>query len=272
MLTRPGSSPVPMRMERMDESTRDALRFRKILCKIALLFVVLSVSSIILGDFVASGHAGHEGMSKHMEHSNTTDEATLLAWKRESEFNHHLAGLFVLIGGVVLLAQTELRQRWSAAHFVWPATLLLSGLFLLVWSDTELWPFGSQSWGATLRTNSEVLQHKTFAVILLILGFIELQKARGRLKAAWASWTFPLLAIGGSALLLFHMHAGEMYGNPDEVMARIQFEHVSYAIAGLGIGLTKGLSETRSFWQPLFQRLWPALLMVLGALLMTYVE
>lgn len=243
---------------------------RNTLHKMVLLFVTLSACSIICGDTIASGHEGHQGMS--MDQPSTVDKATLLAWKRESEFNHHLAGLFVLIGGLFLLAETELRQRWSAARFVWPATLLLSGLFLLVWSDTELWPFGPQSWGAALVANPEVRQHKTFAVILLILGFIELQKTRDRLKAAWTSWAFPVLAIGGSVFLLFHMHSGEMYGNPDEVMARIQAEHRSYAIAGVGIGLSKGLSEARSYWQPLFQRLWPALMMILGALLMTYVE
>lgn len=271
MLTRPGSS-IPLCMERMTESTRDTLRFRRTFSRIALIFAVLSVSSIIGGDVVASRHVSQEGVSRHIGQPNPVDEATLLAWKRESEFNHHLAGLLVLIGGLFILAETELRQRWLAVRFVWPATLLLSGLFLLVWSDTELWPFGSQSWGATLVTNLGVLQHKTFAVILLILGLIELEKTRGRLKTAWASWAFPMLAIGGSVLLLFHMHEGEMYGNPSEVMARIQSEHMSYAIAGFGIGLAKGLSETRSYWQPLFQRLWPALMMVLGALLMTYIE
>jgi len=64
---------------------------------------------------------------------------------------------------------------------------LLSGLrlFLLVFSDTELWPFGPQSWWYGLTHNLEDLQHKTFAVILLTLGTLEIQRARGVLKSAW---------------------------------------------------------------------------------------
>ena len=198
-------------------------------------------------------------------------QAKLLADKRESEFNHHLAGFFVLMGGLIILAERESGRSWL--RFAWPVIFGVAGLLLLGWSDTELWPFGPQSWGATLAHNSEVLQHKTYAVILLALAVIELQKTRGRLSAAWAGWVFPVLAIGGSVLLLFHMHDGGMHGaNHMEVMERIQSEHAGYAMAGVGIGLSKAFSETHSSWQPFFQRLWPALMMVLGALLMTYVE
>ena len=171
------------------------------------------------------------------------------------------------------MAENELRQRWVAVRFAWPASLLLAGIFVLVWSDTELWPFGPQSWGQALLANTEVQQHKTFAAILLALGGIELQKACGRLRSVWASWVFPVLAVGGSVLLLFHTHEAGMQGpNHMELVARIQSEHLSYAITGVGIALTKGLSEARTSWQELFQRFWPSLLMVLGALLMIYVE
>jgi putative copper resistance protein D len=166
-----------------------------------------------------------------------------------------------------------LTPRWRYLRFAWPATFLISGLFLLVWSDTELWPFGPQSWLSTLATNREVLQHKTYAAILLILGLIEVQRTRGSLRAVWASWVFPVMAIGGSVLLLFHMHDAAMQGpNHMELMERIQSEHLSYSVAGISIGLTKALSETRSTWQDFFRRLWPALMMVLGALLMMYLE
>ena len=56
------------------------------------------------------------------------------------------------------------------------------------------------------------------------------------------------------------------------VMQRIQVQHFSFSIAGFGIGLSKGLAETKFTWQPFFERLFPALLIVLGALLVVYVE
>jgi putative copper resistance protein D len=219
-------------------------------------------------------HDGHETMSMAPEalDDDPAVQATLLADKRESEFNHHFAGLLVLLAGLFILAETDLTSRWRYLHFAWPATFLISGLFLLIWSDTELWPFGQQSWLSTLATNREVLQHKTYAVILLVFGIIELQRIRGVLRAAWVSWAFPVVAIGGSVLLLFHMHEGMHGAHHTELMARIQSEHLSYSIAGIGIGLTKALSEVRSTWQDFFRRLWPALMMVLGALLMMYLE
>jgi copper resistance protein D len=225
----------------------------------------------------AQDHSMHDmraGMTMPMgDSADPALKAKLLADKRESEFNHHLAGFFVLLAGVLLLAEESIRERWPLVRLVWPVCFLLSGLFVLVWSDTELWPFGPQSWYYGLTNHLEVLQHKTFAILLLALGAIEIQRTRGMLKAAWSSWAFPVLAVIGSAMLFFHDHRAGMQGpNPMELMHRIQSEHFSFAMAGFGIGLSKGLAETRLPWKPFFERLFPALLMVLGALLMVYIE
>jgi len=223
-------------------------------------------------------HQGHEGMSMPMDQpadaaAQARLEAKLLADKRESEFNHHLAGFFVIVAGVFMLFQGEFQKRWSGAKYVWPATFLASGLFLLVWSDTELWPFGHRQWLEALQNNREVLQHKTYAVLLLALGIIEWVRTSGKLKAAWSAWVFPAVAIVGSILLLFHEHEGGMHGpNHMAVMERIKSEHLDFAIAGFGIGLSKGLSETKTAWRTMFARLWPVLMIVLGILLTMYKE
>jgi hypothetical protein len=199
--------------------------------------------------------------------------AKLLADKEESEFNHHLAGFLVALAGALILFQSRLAKRWPAVRYAWPACFLVGGLFLLVWSDTELWPFGPRAWPDALRNDAEVLQHKTYAVLLLVLGTIEWQRARGVLTAAWSAWVFPVLAIGGSILLLFHEHEGGMHGpNHEEVMARIQAQHLSYALVGGGVGLTKGLSELRTRWEGVFRTAWPLLMILLGILLMFYRE
>lgn len=149
----------------------------------------------------------------------------------------------------------------------------VAGLFLLVFSDTELWPFGPQSWWYGLTHNLEDLQHKTFAAILLTLGVLEIQRARGALKAAWAGLVFPTLALCGSVLLLFHEHHSRIHGADHmTVMARIQAEHLNFAIAGCGVGVVKGLSELHTRWQTVFLKSWPVLLIVLGVLLLRYVE
>jgi len=217
--------------------------------------------------------------SMHADMSMTTDsamdaatQAKLRSDKRESEFNHHLAGLLVLAAGFFLIAEENVRARWPLARQAWPLCLLLSGVFVLIFSDTELWPFHSKSWYFGLTHDAEVLQHKAFAVLLLAIGIIELLRARAFLTAGWWRWAFPAMAIIGSVMLLFHNHQGMHGANHMEVMRRIQSEHLSFAVTGFGIALTKGLAETPFAGRPFFKRLFPALLFVLGALLLVYVE
>ena len=221
-------------------------------------------------------HSGHEGMWMAMDDSPQMDAAQqskLLADKHESEFNHHLAGFFVLLAGLFIFAKDTLFPNKSFLRYAWPTCFLLSGLFLLVFSDTELWPFGPQSWWYGLTHNREDLQHKTFALILLALGIIEVQRARGILKSAWAGWVFPVLAAFGSVLLLFHEHHTGMHGADHmSTMARIQAEHFGFAITGFGIGAFRGLSEVPTPWQKIFAKLWPLLMIGLGVLLLFYRE
>lgn len=222
-------------------------------------------------------HQGHDGMNMPMTPADPAIEAAnraaQFAYKRESEANHHLAGVLVIFAGLFILAEPFLRQRYPSVRYAWALCFLGSGLFLLIFSDTELWPFGPKSWWYGLTQNMEDLQHKVFAAILLSLAYIEIQRARGVLKAAWAAWAFPVLAIFGSILLLFHEHHIGMHGADHmAIMHRIQSEHLSFSIAGVGIGLSKGLSEVRFRWQSLFAKIWPVLLIVLGILLVLYRE
>jgi len=227
----------------------------------------------------AAAAQDHSVPEEHHHHASMSNEPTdgenlkLLADKKESEFNHHLAGFFVVLGGAYMLAQGALTHKPRFTRYVWPSSFLLSGTFVLVWSDTELWPFGNRQWLEALENNREVLQHKTFALLLLVLGLIEYLRVKGTLRVMWSSLVFPLLAIGGSVLLLFHQHEGGMHGsNHMEVMARIQSEHLSYAAVGIGIGITKVLAEVNIRGQKIFCTLWPLLMLGLGILLMFYRE
>ena len=213
-------------------------------------------------------------MSMPMNEAVSLDEqAKLLSDKLESEFNHHLAGLLVVFAGLLILAEPKAGSRFYAIRYAWPACFLLAGLFLLVFSDTELWPFGEKSWIRGVAGNPEVLQHKIFAILLLGLGLTEFARTRGRLKAAWAAWIFPFFAVTGSLLLLVHSHDVGMHA-PDHMtlMAHIQKQHFRFAMIGTAIGVTKGLSEISKAWRSLFSVLWPALMILLGFLLMSYTE
>ncbi len=227
---------------------------------------------------MAQDHSIHEGshshdMSTSNEPADRDRQLKLIADKKESEFNHHLAGFFVALGGVFIALQTASGKRWLLAEYVWPGSFLVSGIFVLVWSDTELWPFGTRLWIEALQHNREVLQHKIFAALLLGLGCIEWFRVKRSLTKTWSGLVFPVLAIAGSILLLFHQHEGGMQGpNHMESMARIQYQHLSYAIVGIGIGLAKGAAEVKMRGYKLFANLWPVLTAVLGTLLMFYRE
>ena len=84
-----------------------------------------------------SAHPGHEMMSMDEQmRMDAAYQSKLLADKKESEFNHHLAGFFVILAGLFILAEDTLSPRRSFLRFAWPSCFLLSGLFLLVFSDT----------------------------------------------------------------------------------------------------------------------------------------
>jgi putative copper resistance protein D len=251
-------------------------RFSVTAAVFALLLVSIAPRASAQDHSMYSDHTGHEAMSMAMDEQAPLDasqQRKLLADKKESEFNHHLAGFFIFLAGFFILAEGRLSERRSFLRFAWPSCFLLSGLFLLVFSDTELWPFGTQSWWYGLTHNPEDLQHKTFAVILLALGIFEVQRARGMFKSVWAGWLFPILACCGSVMLLFHEHNNGMHGAAHmTTMARIQAEHLNFAVTGFGIGIFRGLSEVPTRWRVISARLWPLLMIVLGVLLVLYRE
>src|SRR3981189_723382 len=65
----------------------------------------------------SSAHDMHDGMSMPMDNPMNPDtQGTLLADKRESEFNHHRAGLLVLAAGIFIIAEGNIRTRRPLAR------------------------------------------------------------------------------------------------------------------------------------------------------------
>jgi putative copper resistance protein D len=199
-------------------------------------------------------------------------KAKQLTDKRASEFNHRFVGVLVILAALFFLVQKRLVKRWPAADYAWPMCFLAAGFFLLIFSDTEIWPMGYQSFYFAVSNDPEVAQHKLFALILLALGSVETLRISGRLNAAWSAWGFPVLAVGGVVLLLFHQHGG-MHG-PDamQTMARVQSQHLTFAVVGVAVAVTKGMAESKARWREVFGKTWPFLLILLGLLLLLYAE
>lgn len=205
--------------------------------------------------------------------------------KAFSEFNHHVAGFFLLaIGMLAFLSHTS--SKLSFLGKVWPFLFILPGLYLAFMSDPDVWPMGHQTWLQAFQNNKEALQHKIYAGLLFALGIVEFQRERGKLGPFLAAWSFPVLAVFGAVLLFFHEHgnaAGEMaHSMPGmqhhathvmtESMLKVQRQHLWFSIVGFGVALFKFISDGKFWKRSLFQFLWPACISVLGILLILYSE
>ena len=138
--------------------------------------------------------------------------------KAPSEFNHHMAGWALIAVGLLVLISILHPHLGGLRHF-WPALFLLMGLFLLLWSDAEIWPRGNMSWTWLLHHDHEAGQHKIYALLLVAIGFVEYLRAHGSLNRFWRAWAFPVLAIVGATLLLVHDHTAGGGGNSPEARA-----------------------------------------------------
>src|SRR5262249_19567236 len=170
---------------RLSSPEPNGVRFLRKFLPFSYAFVIAAIGPFVLTSRNLTAqvhdHTDHQGMQMAPETTDPTVVAKLrakhLADKKESEFNHHLAGAFVVAAALLIFCEAVFRPRFPFLRYVWPLCFLGAGIFLLVFSDTELWPWGPRSWWWGLTQNREDLQHKTFAVILLGLAYVEIQRA-----------------------------------------------------------------------------------------------
>jgi hypothetical protein len=138
--------------------------------------------------------------------------------KAPSEFNHHVAG-WALMGVGFLVLASFLSPDLRVLRYVWPVLFLLTGLFLALWSDAEIWPRGNMNWAWLLHHDKEAGQHKIYALLVITMGVIEVLRARGSLNRFWSAWAFSILAVVGATMLLVHDHTAGSGANSLEARA-----------------------------------------------------
>jgi copper resistance protein D len=191
-------------------------------------------------------------------------DANDMAW---SEYNHHWAGVVVLLAGALALASRFKRVRW--ARF-WPASFAGLAVFILLRADPENWPLGPRPFWSSFF-EPDVLQHRTAAALILAFAAFECAVQAGKLRAAWTQYAFPLMCAAGAALLLTHNHS--LADGKDEVLALMS--HAALALFGVTAGwarwlelrLPKGEGEQRFAGY-----VWPVALMLVGMVLLDYRE
>jgi putative copper resistance protein D len=182
-----------------------------------------------------------------------------------SEFNHHWAGIFVLVMGLLALVHASGRARW-ARH--WPLVFLGLAGFLLVRNDPGAWPLGPLGFWESMQY-PEVLQHRIFVVLVIAFGVFEWLVRTDRVRLHGAALVFPLLCAVGGGLLLTHSHAG--LNLKEEYL--IEVTHVPLGILAMMTGWSRWL-ELR-LPEPssrLAGRIWPIAFTLIGVALILYRE
>ena len=126
--------------------------------------------------------------------------------KAASELNHHIAGLFLIVIGAGLIAS----ERYPKARWLrWAPPLLFAmmGLFLLAWSDVEIWPRGNLGWTWLLAHDPEARQHKLYGLLLLAIGGVQAMQLIPRTNRRSLRAAFVILCSLGCVSLVFHHHS-----------------------------------------------------------------
>jgi copper resistance protein D len=184
------------------------------------------------------------------------------AW---SEYNHHMAGLFVFAMGVLVVLDRTGRARW-ARH--WPLLLLGLAAFLFVRNDPRAWPLGPAGFWESMAL-PDVLQHRLAVLLVIGLGLFEWLVRIGALARPGWRLVFPVLCAVGGGLLLTHSHA--MFNLKGEFLAEVS--HAPMGILAVFMGWGRWL-ELRL---PAGDRALPGwvssvALLVIGGILLVYRE
>ena len=197
------------------------------------------------------------------------------AGKAYSERNHHLAGVFVLLIGL-----SELRQGLALTILAWtryllPVSMFLAGGFLTVWSDHEAWPIGSLTFAQTFfGGDPEIFQHKSYGLMLLGVGTIELLRRTGRVRQALWMIPLPAFAIIGGLMLFLHSHGAH------PAAQKIALNHAIMGIMAVSAGSSKLVSgwtgpRTAPASAPSPSRweiVWACFILLIGMQLLLYSE
>ena len=106
--------------------------------------------------------------------------------KKWSEYNHHWAGLIVLITGLLALISRHRTMRW--ARF-WPLSFIGLAVFILLRADPENWPLGPRPFWESFSA-PDVLQHRFGALLVTVFAVFECAVQAGKLRARWAILRF----------------------------------------------------------------------------------
>lgn len=236
-------------------------------------YVILAVVLVLMSwqPVAAYAHEGELGLKEMHGHHGSHQDGSSRQWEGSvegraySEFNHHLAGIFVILIALGEWRATSFMRLAAASRLLLPVSMGAAGLFLLVWSDHEGWPIGTMPFTQTFVTGEwETVQHKWFGICLLAIGTVEWFRRAGRLTHAWAKFPLPALAILGGLSLFLHSHGVHPAAHT------IGIHHAAMGAMAITAGSSKILAngDTGSRWD----KAWALIVLLIGLQLLLYSE
>jgi putative copper resistance protein D len=216
-----------------------------------------ALSEVSASTLIAEKQAQQAGLPPPPQTNTSAD----IGW---SEYNHHWAGVFVLLVGLLAaLAQTRsLRQMRY-----WPLIFVGLAIFILLRADPEGWPLGPDSFWDAIQ-NGEVLQHKAFALLVFLFAIFELRVQLGKARG-YAAYVFPAVCALGGAILLTHSHG--LNNIKEQMLAELS--HAPIAIAAVLAGWSRWLQVRLPAGEGGFaSRIWPVCFVLIGVVLLNYRE
>jgi putative copper resistance protein D len=188
------------------------------------------------------------------------------AW---SEYNHHWAGLVVLLAGLLAMLGRSDRFRW-ARH--WPLVFLGLAVFLFFRADPEAWPLGPRGFWDSFY-NPEDLEHRLYMLLIISFVAFEWSVQTHRVISQKAALVFPAVCALGGALLLTHNHT---LGNVKEELLT-EMSHTAIAICAVFAGWSRWLevrTPKKAFGgaRRIAASVWPVCLLLIGLILLNYRE
>jgi putative copper resistance protein D len=185
--------------------------------------------------------------------------------KTQSNFNHNISGIFVILLGLGALLQRTTSIR-SMRH--WPLLFFPFWLFLLVFAQPTGWPLGKRGFIESLWA-ADVLQHRLGTLFVVVLGVFEWRVQTQNSQKKELRSVFPILCFLGGALLLSHSHS--LF--PDKSAYLIEVSHNAIGILAVLIGAGSWLELRLSgYISRIAGYFWPICFMLLGYVLFVYKE
>jgi copper resistance protein D len=182
-----------------------------------------------------------------------------------SEFNHNVAGVFVLLMGLLAILNRTGRAPW-ARH--WPLVFFAMAVFLFIRNDPGSWPLGPLGFWESLTYPGE-LQHKLFVTLVLGFGTFEWMVRTERIRSPRAALVFPILCSVGGALLLTHSH--DALNLKAEYL--VEITHAPLGVIAMLVGWGRWLElRLPPGERALPGRIWSISLAMVGVMLLLYRE